>query len=1068
MTHGRMLLLLLLLGTTARPAETGRPFMSVYPSKEFGGHTQFWAIEQDDRGVLYIGDGYGVQEFDGTSWRLILNANHSFARSFAKDEKGRIYVGSSGMLGYLEADAAGAMQYRSLLDYIAPEDRQFNYVWSTQVTPAGIYFQTNERLFRFEPAPAADSAGGWRVRVWRPVQQFGYSFWIDQTLYVQQYGIGLMKMQADSLVLLPGGGQFANDRIHVMLPFPGRSGHYLIGTFGRGLYLWDGKAIRPFPTAADALLRQGTLYVGVVTPDSCFALGTMANGLVILSRDGRILQQFTKDNGFLSNTVSCMLIDRQKNLWVGMDGGVAVLEYNSPFSEFTVPGGTGPSDLIRQHGLLYITANDGVYYLDDSDGRFKLVTGIVGNAQSFYFFRIQDELFVTVNQGVYRIQGKTAFPATLIQDLSRPILCLCNLSLEKNLIVAGTNQGIDLLRYEASSRHRLDRVGRIAGIHEYIRLAVESDPGVVWLGTMDSGVIRLTFHADRLIEPDIDKFGADYGLPPGGVTVFKPEGHLLFCTKKGIYRFNAAQNSFARDPFFDDIGLGTNPDEGIIAADENGHLWINLGKESVVYKKSAAGAYQLEKAQLARIAGEVVNIIYPEHGGVTWYGTANGVIRFAPGPSRTELTAFPALIRRVALAGDSAVYYGAASPGGRLADPAGANFPFRLNSMRFDFSASSYLNPRANEYRSRLEGFDENWLPWSRDTRRYYTNLPAGRYRFRIQARNIFQQESSEDLYAFTVSPPWYAAWWAWILYILGAGGLIFGLVRIRTRQLRERSLALEQTIRERTAEIASAQEKLITQSKLAALGALTAGIAHEIKNPLNFVNNFAVLITDLTAELREVLTTQMGRMEPDQKAEAVEILDTLQQNAAKIIEHGKRADSIVKSMLQHSRGKSDERQPTDINAVLAEDINLAYHGMRAQDSSFNIKIETEFDPAIGKLDIVPQDVSRVFLNIITNGCYEAHRKKQERNGEFSPILSVKTRDLGDQIEVRIRDNGNGIPAAVREKLFTPFFTTKPPGKGTGLGLSISYDVIVQQHSGQLFFESEEGQFAEFIIRLPK
>ncbi len=172
--------------------------------------------------------------------------------------------------------------------------------------------------------------------------------------------------------------------------------------------------------------------------------------------------------------------------------------------------------------------------------------------------------------------------------------------------------------------------------------------------------------------------------------------------------------------------------------------------------------------------------------------------------------------------------------------------------------------------------------------------------------------------------------------------------------------------------------------------------------------------------------------------------------------------------MLQHSRGKSDERQPTDINAVLAEDINLAYHGMRAQDSTFNIKIETDFDPAVGKLNIVPQDVSRVFLNIITNGCYEAHRKKQEQNGEFSPTLSVKTRNLGNLVEVRIRDNGDGIPAAVREKLFTPFFTTKPPGKGTGLGLSISYDVIVHQHGGQLFFESEEGRFAEFIIHLPK
>ena len=183
--------------------------------------------------------------------------------------------------------------------------------------------------------------------------------------------------------------------------------------------------------------------------------------------------------------------------------------------------------------------------------------------------------------------------------------------------------------------------------------------------------------------------------------------------------------------------------------------------------------------------------------------------------------------------------------------------------------------------------------------------------------------------------------------------------------------------------------------------------------------------------------------------------------------EHDKRADSIVKSMLQYFRGRSDERQFTDINALLSEDINLACHGMRAQDAGFNLTIETDLDPAVGKLNVIPQDVSRVFLNIITNGFYEVHLKKQEHNGEFKPTLTVKTRSLGDQIEIRIRDNGDGIPLAIREKLFTPFFTTKPPGKDTGLGLSISYDLIVHQHGGQLLFESEEGRYADVIIHLP-
>jgi signal transduction histidine kinase len=1061
-------LLVLLMCAVAGATESGRPFMTLYTSKEIKGHTQFWAIIQDDRGVMYLGDGFGVQEFDGANWRAIINPNSSFGRSLARDSLGRIYVGSSAMLGYLAPDHHGEMQYRSLLEFLRPEDRLFNYVWSVQAAPEGIYYQTHERLFRFNPVTDNNGSEQWQVKVWHPQNTFGYTFWCDRTLYVQQFGVGLMKMVRDSLVLLSGGEQFANDRIHVMLPFPGKKGNYIFGTFARGLFEWDGSRFRPFPTEADTLLQQGTLYSGVITPDSCFALGTMSNGLIILDREGRIKNLFNQGSGLLSNTVSCLYVDREKNLWAGMDGGVAVLEYDSPLSQFSIPGGTGPSDFCRYQGVLYITANDGVYYLDRADGRFKLVAGIAGNAQSFFFSVINEELFVTVAEGIHRVQGKRAMLVLPNQKMSSSVITMSKVSLGGNLLVGGQIDGAILIQYDARNPRRLSRIGKVAGTYEYIRLAVESEPGIIWLGTMDNGLIRLTFSRDRLMDPVVQKFATDAGLPEGSASPFKVGNRLIFGTKKGIYQFDPVMQKFSPDPFFNDVHLGRNPDEGVVATDTQGNLWINLGKESAVYNLLADGSYQLEKGQLARFADEGINAIFPENDRVVWFGTANAVIRYAPGQHHEELVPFPALIRRVVLAGDSTVYDGVAWPGSALADPTARSFLFRLNALRFEFSATSYLNPRATEFRTRLEGFDQNWSSWNKDTRRDYTNLPAGKYHFRVRARNIFQQESSEDIFAFTIQPSWYQTWWAWCLYILGAGGLIFGLVRLRTRQLHARSRELEEMVRDRTDKIKETQEKLITQSKLAALGALTAGIAHEIKNPLNFVNNFAALIMDLTKEMREVLTGKTEKMQPDDRAAIDDIMDTLEQNAAKIIEHGNRADNIVKSMLQHSRGKSDERQLTDINGLLAQDINLAYHGMRAQDSSFNVKIETTLDPAVGQLNIVPQDISRVFLNIISNGCYEVHRKRMEQGGDFTPTLSIVTRDLGDRIEVRIRDNGYGIPAAVGEKLFTPFFTTKPPGKGSGLGLSISYDIIVHQHSGQLTFTTEEGHFAEFLIHLPK
>jgi signal transduction histidine kinase len=267
--------------------------------------------------------------------------------------------------------------------------------------------------------------------------------------------------------------------------------------------------------------------------------------------------------------------------------------------------------------------------------------------------------------------------------------------------------------------------------------------------------------------------------------------------------------------------------------------------------------------------------------------------------------------------------------------------------------------------------------------------------------------------------------------------------------------------------DLKATQQQLITQEKLASLGALTAGIAHEIKNPLNFVNNFADLSVELVEELREDLGKQKEKLGASDFEELEEILSSLEQNAKKINEHGKRADSIVHSMLQHSRGKTGERQETDINAMLEEDLNLAYHGMRARDSSFNVTMETDFDANVGKLSIIPQDVSRVFLNILTNSFYEVHRKRRETGEKFSPQVSVCSKKKTNLIEVRIRDNGDGIPESIRDKLFNPFFTTKPSGQGTGLGLSLSYDIIAKEHHGDITFESKDGEYTEFIITLP-
>ena len=283
----------------------------------------------------------------------------------------------------------------------------------------------------------------------------------------------------------------------------------------------------------------------------------------------------------------------------------------------------------------------------------------------------------------------------------------------------------------------------------------------------------------------------------------------------------------------------------------------------------------------------------------------------------------------------------------------------------------------------------------------------------------------------------------------------LFNEVQERTREL---SKSLD--------ELRTAQDRLVQTEKLASLGQLTAGIAHEIKNPLNFVNNFSALSAELIDELNDIL--KPVALDGKAREEIDELTHMLKGNLEKVVQHGKRADSIVKNMLLHSREGAGEHRPADINAIVEESLNLAYHGARAERSGFNITLQRDLDPEAGMIDLYPQEITRVFLNLISNGFYAATKRKEAGDDGFEPTLSASTRSLGNQVEIRIRDNGTGIPLEVKEKMFNPFFTTKPAGEGTGLGLSMSHDIVVKQHGGKIDVDTEPGEFTEFIITLPR
>ncbi len=464
----------------------------------------------------------------------------------------------------------------------------------------------------------------------------------------------------------------------------------------------------------------------------------------------------------------------------------------------------------------------------------------------------------------------------------------------------------------------------------------------------------------------------------------------------------------------------------------------------------------------------------------------------------------------VAVGGDGTVYFGTAqglslySPERDRPNPTPPSL--RLRGLRFEqnnrgqnefaveYAALSYAKESRVRYRTRLVGYDRDWSDETSEVKTRYTNLPAfavaRTYTFEVTAHNgdgVWAQAPLQ--HSFSVQPPLWFRWWALAGQLALVGGTLVGVHRARTQNLQRRAVLLEHTVDVRTqevraqaktlqeqnveledknAQIVRTQQQLIVQEKLASLGSLTAGIAHEIKNPLNFVNNFAQLSGELVEDLRSDINKHKDKLDEKTIRDIDDLLNDLEANMTRINEHGKRANGIVEGMLMHSRGEKGEFQKIKLNALLDEFATIAHVGLRGNDPDAKVVLQKDYDEAVGEIDAIPQDLSRVFINVVNNACYAVTEKQKKTNTGYAPVVTLTTRNLGDKVEVRIRDNGSGIPAAIREKIFTPFFTTKPTGSGTGLGLSISYDIVVQEHHGEFKVDSAEGEFTEFTVTLPR
>jgi signal transduction histidine kinase/ligand-binding sensor domain-containing protein len=919
----------------------------------------------------------------------------------------------------------------------------------------------------------------------------------DGNLWFATRGKGVFKYERGHFLNFSKTNGFPSDNIESITQ--GKNGLIWFGSNGDGLISFDGDIYRHYNP------ENGFYGINIFSVQHDFHgnlwIGTLDHGL--FKFDGSQFIQFTENEGLNSNDVLCILNDKSGNIWVGTDGGGLNMYQGLFFSHFTTLEGLRSNNIfsfdIDENKNIWIGTLGGGIFKFDGRGFFEYndKNGLVNNRFYSIIHDKRGNIWMgAADDGIVKYDGKHFIYYTQKNGLSNNTVLFLMEDKSGN-IWAGTRGGgvSKFIPDENGHGGTFENYNSRSGMSGDIVFSIlQSNTSDLWFGT-DRGLTRMvnnTFYTYGKNEGFSDKYTLSsfqahdrslwFGTMGDGMFRFDEESFTCFSVKEGLSN---------------DVILS-------MVEDDQKNIWIGTrnGLSKLSFLK-----YGYDTLNTKFIADNVKFTSYSYEDGFLGIGTWRNSILFAPDKNiyigaNDRLTIFNPRqepsdsvkihlqIRSVDLFNeqidwlsisqkkDSSIILG---NGVKIHDvgfdsiarwnhlPEKVSLAFDNNFLTFHFLGITTNRPGLVKYQYKLDGLDKNWSALTTDGKCSYGYIPPGNYVFRVKAMNSAGIWSEENQYTFSIRPPWWASSWAYLVYFIILVLMVWWFDKfqkeriLRTERLKAQETELKQAreIEKAYTELKSTQAQLIQSEKMASLGELTAGIAHEIQNPLNFVNNFSELNRELVQEAIEEL-------EKRDISETKSILKDICENSDKINHHGKRADAIVKGMLMHSRSGSGQKEPTDINALVDEYLRLSYHGLRAKDKSFNAAFETHFDPNLPKVEVVPQDIGRVLLNLINNAFYAVDHRNKSLSGldiDYKPTVTVATKNLGDKIEISVKDNGTGIPDDIKGKIFQPFFTTKPTGLGTGLGLSLSYD-IVKSHGGGIKVESRKEKGSEFIINL--
>ncbi len=1000
--------------------------MQHYSPKDYNARPDNQALVQGDNGLMYIGNSKGVLEFDGISWRLIQLPNQGIIKTLEKNSNGTIFVGGFNELGYLRPDSLGFMTFQSLKPNLDRINKDFTYLRYSFTIEDDAYFLSDHHLMRWSEG---------KFKVWDSESSFTYATAIGKTIYVQEKKKGLCILKDDNLQPV---APFDYQIREILAYYKDK---ILIATEKDGFFIYNNGTYSPFRTSIDAFLKKHMIYKCKKLPNGWISICTYSGGLVVLDDKGALVQILDKSKGLLDNFVINQVLDNQGGLWLGLNTGISRIEILSPYSIFDERLGISGfvNHITRYNGELFAASTNGASRLmrDEINDKnfFELISG---PDRSWYLLEVDEGLLIGSRNGLFQ------FKENQIEQLGQgQTSALCRSKRDPSILYVGLTDGFSVMKNHNRIWYSL---GRVEGINDDIREIVELDDGKLWLESQVDGVWSVDFYRGdtfNINNPEIEDYKANKELPPGWLFLHSINGKAVFEIEGKIYKYDEEQDSVVQDKLFG-VPFGFKGDIVPKIQDKYGNLWMSaqlLGQKDEEKQRTVSipqidGSYIVKQINDKRITHQAKKALFPDELNVLWYGGVDGIIRQDLNLGTPIISHFKALIRKISLNQDSLVF------GGTKTSNQISTWGYDNDLVRFEYAAPSYNEVSQNRYQFYLEGYDTKWSDWTEETKKDYTKVPEGDYVFRVKAKNIYQQLSQEDIYEFTILPPWYRTWWAYLIYLILFLGFLMAILKLRSRQLKAQNEALEKLIAVRTSEVQHQANQLRIQSEQLqeldkAKSRFFANISHEFRTPLT-------LIKGPIEQLEQNFTERLN----------MDTIKMIRRNANRLL-------NMVNQLLDLSKIDEGNLKIAPTEGDVFKCLRTAASSFNSHAAQRNMDYRVEIPSTVLWASFDRDKLENIIYNLLGNAF------KFSRDESKITFFAEYT-EYG--LQIKVSDAGKGIPEEKLPFIFDRFYQadssiTRDSG-GSGIGLSFSKN-LVELMGGTITVMSEVEKGTQFIIHLP-